>query len=823
MQSEDNKTSSGFPRQKIPASKKTLKWCKQCIDWADNHTYSKSKLVRGTYDRIESNISLLHNLNGDLNYSDVMDFVNPYGIKAKYIPKRIKHYPIMNNRLHVLQGEEEHRPFEYKFTITNPSAISEVEEAKIDDAKKNLINLLQNQNLSQEEYAAEVDRLSDYYKYNYQDVREMWCSMILNHYSRQHNFQLMFNKGFFESFASAWEVYDISSSYNEPTVEWVDARSMSCLMSRNSNRIEDAEVVTRTTWMHLSEIIDKYSCNDGQLKGLTEKDIDYLEKYINGNINLEDDQDPDSLHSNYYRPIVEQVLSYKNGEESIRNGDVILSGESLEQSEAILNGMIRVTEVRWKSKRRIRRIKRYNPETGEIEYHIFNDKYVLDENMGEEVEEFWINDPYQGVKIGDNIYIRCGERRCKFRSAENPSKCHLGYVGSLYSFDNVTPYCMVDMMRNLSILYDVIMNKLLGFIARDKGKPLRIDLAKIPRDNNWDINKYMYFLEVNGISFENSFNEGDKGMATGKLAGAMNNNSSGVMDANMSAVIYQYTNILEWIKNSMTELIGVSNQRLGQISNRETVGGVERSTLQSSHITEWVFSIHDDIKRRVCEAFIDQAKVCYAGKNIKMRNILPQAIIDVIDIDGEFFKTADYGCIVDNSNSVTKFNQQLDTIAQAALQNQLLDFSTIMNLYSSCSMAEKMAMVRNSERKVQQQREQQIQQANQIQQQEIEAKQQLEQAKMQQTDAINQRDNETKILIANIDANTKAQLKSMDIDNDGIVSESNNEQLMQRMKEFDEQMKLEQNKLDMAKYKIDEDNKTKLAVAKLKPNNSKTK
>jgi hypothetical protein len=36
----------------------------------------------------------------------------------------------------------------------------------------------------------------------------------------------------------------------------------------------------------------------------------------------------------------------------------------------------------------------------------------------------------------------------------------------------------------------------------------------------------------------------------------------------------------------MGEVMGITPQREGQVSNRETVGGVERSVLQSSHITE---------------------------------------------------------------------------------------------------------------------------------------------------------------------------------------------------------------------------------------------
>ena len=72
----------------------------------------------------------------------------------------------------------------------------------------------------------------------------------------------------------------------------------------------------------------------------------------------------------------------------------------------------------------------------------------------------------------------------------------------------------------------------------------------------------------------------------GKLAGHLNNNGSGVIDADQSQGIEFYMNFLEWIKQTMSEMVGITKQREGAISNRETVGGVERSVLQSSHITE---------------------------------------------------------------------------------------------------------------------------------------------------------------------------------------------------------------------------------------------
>ena len=97
----------------------------------------------------------------------------------------------------------------------------------------------------------------------------------------------------------------------------------------------------------------------------------------------------------------------------------------------------------------------------------------------------------------------------------------------------------------------------------------------------------------------------------------MNNNSNGVIDAETGQNIQQNINLLEFIKMEMGEVAGISKQREGNIENRETVGGVERATLQSSYITEWIFTTHEDLKKRVLECFLETAKIALRGNSKK--------------------------------------------------------------------------------------------------------------------------------------------------------------------------------------------------------------
>jgi hypothetical protein len=176
-----------------------------------------------------------------------------------------------------------------------------------------------------------------------------------------------------------------------------------------------------------------------------------------------------------------------------------------------------------------------------------------------------------------------------------------------------------------------------------------------------------------------------------------------------------------------------------------------------------------------------------------------------MDIDGDEFAECDYGLMIDNSNGVQELNSKLDTLAQAALQNQTLSFSTIMKLFSSSSLAEKQRLVEKDERAIQERQSQAQQQQLQAQQQEIQQKIELEQSKMQQEDMLNQRDNETKILIATMQANSRNS------EDDGIVepeySQEAKDRLLEQIREFDERLKLDKERLELDKDKARTDAK----------------
>lgn len=769
-----------FPQQQLPFSRKTKAWRKQHCDWADSRTFFNYSPVRNSVIHKKINYDLL---NGKLNMEDMMLIINPDNIKAGFIPDRIQHYPIMNSKLNVLRGEESKRIFDFKVIVTNPNAISEIEKNKRDELVGIFTSAIENTESSEEEFNAELEKINSYYTYEWQDLKEIRANALINHYWKELNMPVIFNQGFMDALTVAEEIYLCDIVGGEPTLEKLNPTKVRVFRSGSSNKIEDADVIVIEDYWSPGRIIDTY------YDVLTKKDIEYIEK-------LPTMDSHDSMDN------INERFSYVNSlEDCPFNSEYFFGGEYGIDNSLLpydIAGNVRVVRVFWKSRRKIKKVKHYNITTGEEEFSFYPETYILNKELGEEEEIFYINEAWEGTKIGSDIYVNMRPRVVQYNRLTNPSRCHFGIIGSIYNLNENKPFSLVDMMKPYNYLYDAIHDRLNKLLAKNWGRIVTLDLAKVPK--GWDIDKWMYFAKANNIAVVDSFKEGNIGAATGKLAGGLNNASSGVIDAELGYTIQHNINLLEYIKSEMSEVAGISRQREGQVSNRETVGGVERATLQSSHITEWLFMVHDDVKKRVIECFLETAKIALRGRTKKFQYILSDASSKVMDIDGDEFAECDYGLVVDSSNGVQELKQKLDMLAQAALQNQTLNFSTIMKLYNSSSLAEKQRLVEINEQEMLERQQQAQQEQMKAMQEKAQAEAEQKEKELDLRNLMNQRDNDTKLTIASLG------MSNNNSEGENNYSPEERDKLKEKIRQFDEKLKLDKEKLELAKRRLDSDN-----------------
>ena len=362
-----------LPPQQLPFSKKNKAWRKRHLDWADSKTFFNYSLVRKSVIHKKINYDLL---NGKLHMNDLAMVLNPDNIKAGYIPESIQHYPIMNSKLNVLRGEENKRIFDYKVVITNPNAISEIESRKKKELLAQIQELIENTSRSEEEFNAELERLSDFFTFEWQDMREVRANALLNHYSKEYNFGVLFNKGFSDAMTVGEEIYQCDIIGGEPIIERLNPLKVRVFKSGYSNKIEDADMIVLEDYWSPGKIIDTY------YDVLTKKDIEYIEKLPNSIDQATDSMDNIDDRNGFinYSMIGDEFNSQENFFwDPIGMTDGV--GTSLLPYDVA--GNIRVIRVFWKSRRKIKRVKSYDPQTGEEVFNLYPETYIINKDLGE--------------------------------------------------------------------------------------------------------------------------------------------------------------------------------------------------------------------------------------------------------------------------------------------------------------------------------------------------------------------------------------------------------------------------------------------------------
>lgn len=407
----------------------------------------------------------------------------------------------------------------------------------------------------------------------------------------------------------------------------------------------------------------------------------------------------------------------------------------------------------WKSFKKIGFVTLLNPETGEVEEFQVDEDYKV---IGTEqsVEWDWIIEVWEGYRIGDDMYIGIQPIEYQHISADNPNSQKLPYTGVVYNNTNSKPRSLVSMMKPLQYMYIVVWYRLELALSRDKGKVAVMDITQIPKSMNIDVNKWMHYLSALGVAFINPYDEGwDIPGREGGKPSQFNQLSS--WDLTMSNVIAEYIQLMQKIEDMVAKLTGITPQRQGQIAPSELVGNTNTAVSMSYHITEPWFWNHNQVKRRVLTMLLNTSKAAWKDSKRYLNYILDDATRAFVQLSDNFFYE-DMDIFVDDSTKNQQYIDQLKQLLQPAMQNgaSLLDIAEIITL-------DNMSMIKNRLEEIEQKRMEQMQQQQQAEQQ---AQQQM--------------------------AEQQNQLK-------------------------EEELMLKEAEMDLEKYKVDQDNATKITVAQL--------
>lgn len=743
---EDNLYNSAFPRQKLPLSKKGKKWQEDCV----NYIIGEGNVTSGGnstsyYGELQTYYNLYNSI---FDEKDFKSITNPFKVEDGF-PATPHDFNIIRPKVDLLIGEETKRPLNFRVIRTSQEATSEMQEKEkqmilqyIEAAITARMSPEEAQQFQEQLQSGEImppEQIAKYMDKEYKDIVENTAYHSLTYLREKLDLDNEFIKGWKDGLISGREIYYVGVLNAEPYAERVNPICFSYDKSPDLEFIEDGSWCCRKMRMPITEVYDRY------YDKLEEKDLDKLEEMIGSTPgrNLGD------------RSPVDMGIQLRIYDNPIFEG----SGKSL----------VNVWHCCWKSFKKIFYVTTTD-EAGQPQINIVDETY---QPVGNEIsiEPDWIIEVWEGYRAGSDLYFGIQPIEYQHVSIDNPNSQKLPYCGAIYSNTNSKPRSLVSILKPLQYMYIVLWYRLELAIARDKGKVVNMDITQIPKSMNISPAKWMHYLSSVGVNFINPYEEGWNipGREGGKPAQF---NQITALDLTMSNVIAEYIQLMDKIEELAGTISGITAQREGAVSSSEMVGNVERSVVQSSHITEPLFWVHNQCKRRVLNMLLNTAKGAWeeTGKK-KLQYIFDNGERAFLDITPKFYYE-DMDVFVSDTSKDIENIQKLQQLIQPAMQNgaSLLEAAEILTNDNFNIIKQKLKdMQTRQEQMQQQQQEAEAQQQQQLQQMQNEAKQQelmLQEAQMDLQRYQIDQDNQTKIAVAQINAYRGTE--ELDQDQNGI-------------------------------------------------------
>lgn len=726
-----------FPLQRLPMSKKTQDWKEACVDYIAGHSQGSSRdgNNRSRKEEMQTYYDLYNSIYSE---KDLKYVTNPFKQQDGF-PAMAQDYNIIKPKIDLLLGEETKRPFNFRVVHTSDIATSEIQ----DKAKQMIIDYIQATIMSKlgpEEQAryqealqsGEImtpEQIQKYLSKDYKDIAEITAYHSLNYLKNKLNITHEFFKGWKDALIGGEEIYYVGIVNGEPCLQRINP-----IYFDYDSDTSDLEFIHEAQWCCYEMIMSLTEVYDRLYDKMSEKQLNEL-------LDMMDDRSKGGV-----TPEVRKTsLDYPHIKTHSING---FSSNPFEEADNI-----HVWHCCWKSLKKIGFVNIINPETGMPE------EYQVDETYKEtgnelDVEWKWIIEVWEGYRIGQDLYVGIQPVEHQHISADNPNAQRLPYTGVIYNNTNSRPRSLVSMMKPLQYMYIVLWYRLELAMARDKGKVVTMDITQIPKSMNIDVAKWMHYLSALGVNFVNPYEEGwdIPGREGGKPSQF---NQISALDLTMANTIDQYINLMDKIESMLSEISGVSKQREGSISSNELVGNVERSVVQSAHITEPWFWVHNQVKKECLTMLLDTAKHAWKDNKTSIQYVLDDATRAFLTLSDDFFYE-DMDIFVEDTTKNQQQIEALKNLMQPAMQNgaSLLDIAEIIT-------TDNVTMIRSKLEEIEQKR--------------MEQQQAMEQAQAEREQQMAQIQNEIK----------------------------------------EEELMLKEAEMDLKKYEIDSNNATKITVAQL--------
>ena len=654
--------------------------------------------------------------NGTMDAEQFRALEENYGLGN---PTSVEVIPLIRKHIDALIGEYLETPILPKVTCKDSSTLSNIARDKhlkiINEVfnylkghlNNSILSFIDGRNITDKAVEKNLKKIVDDIETNYISEYEIAAQNVIEYIIQSRNTDLIekLKTLFKDLLITGYAYYRVKASPNGNNVEIEVLNPLNVFVDKNPESIyvkNGYRAVVRK-WMTKSQILNKYG--------------DLMDK--NAIKELED------LYEGYYDASTYYIRSFNNqatgypATDGIDAGQEIVPGFPADEYRVTNYRLIPVYEVEWTETTK---------ENG----------------------EFMMN-RYEGIRIGETIFIHTDIAKDVVRTVDNPSFCTLSTSGIYYSTRNAEAYSLVLACANLQDKYNILHFYRDSLIANSGTAGDWMDISMLPTALGVDlperIQKWIAYKKA-GLAMIDSSQEGR----------GFNNNTfmSGFDDTIKVQTIQAIELAIERTENTCSSITGVFRERLNGIQQHDAVSNVKVGIKNSFTVTKQYYQQMDILTTELLIDCLNVAKTVYK-KGLKGTLILGDKGVKIFTALPEYFTVSDFDIHIASSTNVIQEMELIKQLIPEFIKAGNIDPSVVVEALTSRSLTEMKVNVLKSLRT----QKEEGNMMGQLQQQVEQLTQQLQQAQSQLQQA------QGKIESLN---EAKLQLEKAKIDSDAQIN-----------------------------------------------------
>lgn len=681
---------------------------------------------------------------GVIDNNDYKYFVNPYNFvnpNHTNLPGKLRNYDIITpifrrylgeyissaNIFHIVsKTPDEENTYQKQLTDYFNRLISDKVDAKLNEAG------LSSGNPNAKDI--DVDRAFQEFKTKFKDAKVIRDSTLLDYVKASTDDEYMYGILY-----SDWILYsryfvDRGVRHNDIFKERIDPLSAR-FCSNGKEFVEDWEAFWYETSYDLPTLLNVFKDE------LTEKDVKYLTELNNNDGSMSYNTYSQLIHGLYIEEVCKNILNVDNSVPHYR-------------------GLFPVGKLYFKGFKQVSILKYKDMFDNEQMMEVNND-YTLDTEHGDiELTKEYYPTVYVMYNIGNRkngIFTKPKEVEIQRNKLDDLRSVKLPVTGKVNIANSLPDHSIVRISKPHQLLYNLLFLARERAVSKNHGKIAVIPKGLLGQDD-MSIEDNMYYMLADGKLL----------LDTSMPAAATYVNALKELNLSDSEYIKTLSELIEETKMAAMDACDMNRQRFGETYASDGKANNEQALIRSSLGTAFINFVFNFSRAKDYNADIDFTKFAFIdGKKAKFVN--GEGADAVLEIEGVGHANTEYNvyCV-----SGAKYNQQLQSLKDIA-------FSASQNgqtgLAAEAVINEDITKLKNILDRYEDNQMQQAKRNEEIQQQMADARNQLEaqykEKEMALKDALNLRDNQTKLQVKDIDYMI-AELKSTDNDKDREMLDS---------------------------------------------------